>query len=377
MAVPGAVRNPGTIAVDTMAKQLDPATERGSGAPILLQRGRRRPQIRTRFGVVRSLVATAGVALAASALAGLGVAVGWGVDDLLAATPNLSVSGGPDLDPLGPRNPPAETAVQERGGGQPRIRRPDPGRGSERNSSGGGFGSPGRVDQDDHLYPRPATGDPTVLARYAMVDQIERRGLKDRRVLAAMARVPRHRFVPEVLRDQAHADKALPIGHGQNIYQPYLVAYMTSLLDLQPGDRVLEIGTGSGYHTAVLAELAKRVYSIEIIEELGRRAAAVLHDLNYRNIELRIGDGYKGWAEAAPFDAILLTAAPPEIPQLLIDELAVGGTMVVPVGGGPVQELQVIVKTPEGLEKQFKGPFIVPPMTRNGDSDDEGTAEQP
>jgi len=200
-----------------------------------------------------------------------------------------------------------------------------------------------------------------------MVRQIEKRGIKDRRVLDAMALVPRHLFVPEVLREEAHADKALPIGHGQNIYQPYLVAYMTSLLDLQPEDQVLEIGTGSGYHTAVLAQLAGKVYSIEIIEELGKRAAEALEELEYDNIELRIGDGYKGWSEAAPFDAILLTAAPPEIPAVLIEQLAVGGTMVVPVGGGPVQELQVIVKTPEGLERQYKGPYVVPPMTRNGD----------
>jgi len=209
-----------------------------------------------------------------------------------------------------------------------------------------------------------------------MVEQIRRRGLKDPRVLDAMAAVPRHLFVPEVLREEAHADKALPIGHGQNIYQPYLVGYMTSLLDLQPGDRVLEIGTGSGYHTAVLAQLAAKVYSIEIIEELGRRAAEVLGGLSYDNIELRVGDGYKGWAEAAPFDAILLTAAPPEIPQALIDQLAEGGTMVAPVGGGPVQELQVIVKTPQGLERQYKGPYVVPPMTRNGGETDEGRGEE-
>lgn len=309
----------------------------------------------------RGLLVAAGLALAGWVLVGPVPETAWHLGAVFAAPhPAAGEAPDPGLQDRDTRrdDPTARGSLQDAGR--------DPRRGTAR----GGLFSQGDAAQADHLYPRPATGDPTVLARYAMVDQIERRGLKDRKVLTAMARVPRHRFVPEVLRDEAHADKALAIGHGQNIYQPYLVAYMTSLLDLQPGDRVLEIGTGSGYHTAVLAQLADRVYSIEIIDELGRRAAEVLEDLDYRNIELKIGDGYKGWEEKAPFDAILLTAAPPEIPQPLIDQLAIGGTMVAPVGGGPVQELQVIVKTRDGLEKQFKGPYVVPPMTRNGEPGD-------
>lgn len=212
----------------------------------------------------------------------------------------------------------------------------------------------------------PTRPDPYAQQRREMVEQqIRKRGIKDPRLLAAMEVVPRHLFVPEVLRDQAHADRALPIGHGQNIYQPWLVALMSSFLDLDPNDRVLEIGTGSGYHTAVLSRMAGKVYTIEIIEDLGRRAGRLLEDLGYNNIELRIGDGYQGWAEAAPFDAIVLTAAPPEIPQLLLDQLAVGGIMVAPVGAGPVQELQVITKTEQGFERQFKGPYVVPPMRRD------------
>ena len=349
-----------------MANQRDPTTEPGPAVPVLLHRGRRRPQNRTRLGAIhRGLLAAAGLALAGGLFAG---SAPIGASDGSQRGARLREQQGPGR---GEDVPGARSSLQGAGEGAEREGRrgagQDPGRPQ---GDRGGVYSRGDAAQAGHLYPRPATGDPTVLARYAMVDQIERRGLKDTRVLAAMARVPRHRFVPEVLRDDAHADKALAIGHGQNIYQPSLVAYMTSLLDLQPGDRVLEIGTGSGYHTAVLAELADHVYSMEIIGDLGRKAAEVLRVLGYRNVELRIGDGYKGWAEEAPFDAILLTAAPPEIPQPLIDQLATGGTMVAPVGGGPVQELQVIVKTPDGLEKQFKGPYVVPPMTRNGERED-------
>ncbi len=169
------------------------------------------------------------------------------------------------------------------------------------------------------------------------------------RVMTAMATVPRHRFVPPQLADRAYANHPLPIGQGQTISQPYIVALMTDLLDVAPGDSVLEIGTGSGYQAAVLAELAASVYSIELLAPLARRAAATLAELGYRNINTRIGDGYAGWPEYAPFDAIMVTAAAPQVPQALIDQLRAGGRLVIPVGGqGDAQQLQVIDKQADG-----------------------------
>jgi protein-L-isoaspartate(D-aspartate) O-methyltransferase len=168
-------------------------------------------------------------------------------------------------------------------------------------------------------------------------------------VLNAMAAVPRHRFVPPAWQTQAYADRPLPIGHGQTISQPFIVALMTELLDLKGGERVLEIGTGSGYQAAVLAELAREVYTIEIVDPLGRQAADALKALGYRNVEVRVGDGYRGWPERAPFDAIIVTAAPPAIPQALIDQLRPGGRMVVPVGRQfETQVLTVIEKRADG-----------------------------
>lgn len=353
MAAPGAARSRIEKAVRRMERDRHRSTGRAREGVHLLQRGRLRPQIRTKGRPGAPIQRNARLHRIALALGGVVVLVA-----LLAATPHFSLATKSPLAAEGPLagkvalDPSVLVGLQRSAQGRTQ--------GSDR------FAGTGRPRSSAAASPRPASDDPTVLARYAMVDQMRRRGLRDARVLDAMAAVPRHLFVPEVLREEAHADKALPIGHGQNIYQPYLVGYMTSLLDLQPGDRVLEIGTGSGYHTAVLAHLAAQVYSIEIIEELGHRAAEVLSGLGYDNIHLSIGDGYQGWADAAPFDAILLTAAPPEIPQALIGQLAEGGTMVAPVGGGPVQELQVIVKTQQGLERQYKGPYIVPPMTRNG-----------
>jgi protein-L-isoaspartate(D-aspartate) O-methyltransferase len=168
-------------------------------------------------------------------------------------------------------------------------------------------------------------------------------------VMAAMEKVPRHRFVP-VLQDLfAYENRPLSIGEGQTISQPYIVALMTDLLDPKPSDTVLEVGTGSGYQAAVLAELVAKVYTIEIVEPLGKRAAKILGDLGYRNVEVRIGDGYGGWPAAAPFDAIIVTAAPAAIPQPLIDQLRPGGKMVVPVGASAdVQELLVVQKQPDG-----------------------------
>jgi protein-L-isoaspartate(D-aspartate) O-methyltransferase len=168
-------------------------------------------------------------------------------------------------------------------------------------------------------------------------------------VMAAIVKVPRHEFVPAAQRAGAYANRPLPIGHGQTISQPYIVALMTDLMDVKPGDRVLEIGTGSGYQAAVLAELAGTVYTIEIVEPLGREAAERFKRLGYRNVVARIGDGYQGWPEHAPFDSIMVTAAPREVPQPLIDQLRPGGRLVVPVGGqGSNQSLLLIEKRADG-----------------------------
>jgi protein-L-isoaspartate(D-aspartate) O-methyltransferase len=174
-------------------------------------------------------------------------------------------------------------------------------------------------------------------------NQIEARGVTDERVLAAMRRVERHRFVPGHQVSSAYEDHPLPIGHGQTISQPYIVALMTELCDLDGSEKVLEIGTGSGYQAAILSLLAKSVYSIEIVEPLGKNASRVLSGLGYRNVMVRIGDGYAGWPEVAPFDVIILTAAPPKIPGALIEQLADGGILVAPEGEY-AQELVVITK---------------------------------
>ncbi len=192
--------------------------------------------------------------------------------------------------------------------------------------------------------------------------QIEARGVKDSAVLEAMRTVPRHEFVPDNLRQYAYDDRPLPIGEDQTISQPFIVAAMTELAELDKTSKVLEIGTGSGYQTAVLAEVARTVYSIEIVEPLGRRAAATLKRLGYTNVHLKIGDGYAGWPDAAPFDAVLVTAAPPEIPQPLKDQLAVGGRLVIPVGEHS-QELLVLTKTREGFERRSVFPVRFVPMT--------------
>jgi len=192
--------------------------------------------------------------------------------------------------------------------------------------------------------------------------QIERRGVRNRAVLQAMRDVPRHLFVPEALRRSAYEDHPLPIGHGQTISQPYIVAAMTELLDPKPSDRVLEIGTGSGYQAAVLARLVKHVYTIEIVEALGREAQARLAALGYRNVSVRIGDGYLGWPEEAPFDRIMLTAAPPDVPPKLIEQLRPGGRLVAPVGTG-WQELVVIDKDAKGnIRRRTEFPVMFVPM---------------
>ena len=200
--------------------------------------------------------------------------------------------------------------------------------------------------------------------RERMVEsQIRARGLADERVLAAMREVPRHRFVPDSERASAYADRPLPIGWDQTISQPYIVALMCSKLALEPGARVLEVGTGSGYHAAVLSRLAAEVYSIEIVEPLALRAGATLAELGYGNVHVRAGDGYGGWPDAAPFDAIVLTAAPPEIPAPLLDQLALGGRLVAPVGDGWSQELQVVTRTADGFDRETVAPVRFVPMT--------------
>jgi protein-L-isoaspartate(D-aspartate) O-methyltransferase len=192
--------------------------------------------------------------------------------------------------------------------------------------------------------------------------QLIARGIKDPKVLAAMGSVPRHEFVSERHRDVAYADGPLSIGEGQTISQPYIVALMTELARLDEDSRVLEIGTGSGYQAAILHEVAGEVYSIEIIAGLARSAKEKLPRLGYGKIRLRHGDGYRGWPDAGPFDAILVTAAPRIVPEPLKEQLAEGGRLIIPVGSG-VQELLVFTRTPEGIERDSIIPVLFVPMT--------------
>ena len=194
-------------------------------------------------------------------------------------------------------------------------------------------------------------------------DQIEARGVRDPRVLAAISEVPRHEFVPEADAELAYSDGPLPIGHGQTISQPFIVASMTELADLQPGDTVLEIGTGSGYQAAVLARLVTRVYSIEVVPELARSARERLRELGYGNVEVITGDGYAGLAEHAPFDAIVVTAAPASVPEQLVEQLAVGAKLVIPVGVG-YQELRVIARTEDGIVERSEYSVRFVPLVR-------------
>ncbi len=193
-------------------------------------------------------------------------------------------------------------------------------------------------------------------ARLKMVEeQIVSRGIKDPRVIAAMKKVPRHLFVEEALQSQAYSDHPLPIGEKQTISQPYMVALMTEALQLKEKEKVLEIGAGSGYQTAILAELAEKVFSIERIRSLAIKARQLLYELGYFNVEIKIFDGTHGWMEEAPFDAIIVTAGAPDIPQPLLDQLAIDGRLVIPVGDAYAQDLMRVTKTKEGIKKEELG----------------------
>lgn len=222
------------------------------------------------------------------------------------------------------------------------------------------LGSPGFTWQTE---PR-SSADGLSQVRAAMVrDDIERRGVTDPRVLHAMRTVPRHRFVPATLQHLAYADRPLPIGQGQTISQPYIVAYMTEALRVERAHQVLEVGTGSGYQAAVLAQLARSVYTLEIVPELAQRAATTIKELGYTNVQVRQGDGYAGWPERAPFDRIMVTAAPEQIPQPLLDQLRAGGRMVIPVGGAE-QWMTIVDKTSAGVVQRRTIPVRFVPFTR-------------
>jgi protein-L-isoaspartate(D-aspartate) O-methyltransferase len=208
--------------------------------------------------------------------------------------------------------------------------------------------------------------DSFTVPRQRMVrDQIERRGVKDRRVLRAMETVPRHLFVPQELRDRAYDDSPLPIGEGQTISQPYIVAFMTEAIRPASGDRVLEVGTGSGYQAAVLAGLVSEVFTIEIRPDLAESARDRLAGLGYGNVTVKAGDGFRGWPEHAPYDAIIVTAAPQEIPAPLVGQLKPGGRLVIPVGprDSDVQQLVRLTRTAEGTSRETLLPVRFVPMT--------------
>ncbi len=212
----------------------------------------------------------------------------------------------------------------------------------------------GVLDNSDEIY---------ALKRQQMVkEQIISRGIKDKNIINAMLKVPRHMFVPEDERNYAYIDSPLAIGEGQTISQPYIVAYMSEALALKPTDKVLEIGTGSGYQAAILAEIVKEVCTIEIIKTLADTATDTLNNLGYKNIKVRCADGYLGWPEEAPFDAIIITAAPRKIPEHLLGQLKIKGKMILPLGD-MYQELMLITKTEEGMVKRNMGAVSFVPMT--------------
>ena len=198
--------------------------------------------------------------------------------------------------------------------------------------------------------------------RQSLIDLLKSQGITSSTVLDAMRKVPRHKFVPLAQRHLAYQNRPLPIGHDQTISQPFIVGYMTEAASIAPGEKVLEIGTGSGYQAAVLAEVAKEVYTIEIIPELAEGARSVLRELGYKNVHVKTGNGYEGWPEHAPFDAIVVTAAPDEVPQALVNQLAVGGKMVIPVGI-TFQEMVIITRNESGVVERRTIPVRFVPMT--------------
>lgn len=220
-------------------------------------------------------------------------------------------------------------------------------------------------DDGEKTVTDPSGEQEYVTARRRMIEQdLASRDIDDPRVLQAFEAVPRHEFVPEHARDDAYGDRPLPIGQNQTISQPYIVALMTQLVRPQPNDRALDVGTGSGYQAAILAELVSHVYSIEIVPELGNEAESRLERLGYENVTVQVGDGYQGWPDEAPFDVITLAASPPEIPQPLIDQLAPGGRMALPVGSRFQQKLILIEKDANGEVSQREiAPVAFVPMT--------------
>lgn len=201
-------------------------------------------------------------------------------------------------------------------------------------------------------------------AREEMVKtQVEARGIDDSRVLAALRIVPRHLFIPPYLREEAYQDRPLPIGYNQTISQPYIVGFMSEALAIKPADRVLEIGTGSGYQAAILSQMCQEVYTIEIIEPLAVKARTILQELGYKNVHIKIGDGYHGWLEHAPFEAIIITAAAREIPFPLLDQLKLQGRLIMPMGPDfEDQNLIKVTKTKEGIQSEFLAPVQFVPF---------------
>ena len=237
---------------------------------------------------------------------------------------------------------------------------------------------PSSTDLSINKASRSAASSPDAYqeAREQMVrEQIEARGVHEARVLAAMRKVPRHLFVRPGDVSYAYVDSPQPIGYGQTISQPFIVAFMTEALELKPQDRVLEIGTGSGYQAAVLAELVQDVYTIEIVDPLAKEAEKRLRRLGYSNVHVRIGDGYRGWPEAAPFDAIMVTAAPGHVPQPLIDQLRDGGRLVLPVGRWE-QNLIRLRRTPKGVQQETLLPVRFVPMIGEADKESAGEHEE-